>query len=51
MSRSPKASRSGTSGDQIECEWKGVFILYNGWPHDLFDLSLELGSQSSPVAP
>lgn len=35
-------SRSGASRDQIECEWKGVLSLYNGSPHDLFDLSLEL---------
>lgn len=38
----PMGSRSGASTDQIECEWKGVLILYNGSPHDLFDLSLQL---------
>jgi hypothetical protein len=38
----PKASRSGSSKNQIECEWKGVLLLYNGSPHDASGLSLEL---------
>jgi len=37
-----KGSRSGSSGNLIECEWKGVLLLYNTSPHDVFDLSSEL---------
>jgi hypothetical protein len=37
-----KGSRRGSSGNHIECEWKGVLLLYNNSPHDVFDLSHEL---------
>ena len=45
-----KGSRSGSSGNLIECEWKGVLLLYNSSPHDVFDLLREL-SPNRPLLP